>query len=157
VKRILAGCLLLVVALTACDTGSVNQTEHEHCAKKGASCAYGPTTSTTVLQGVTGTLRRGHSMSDALPALKSWCRSLQRIYRTETVPPQPALIDDTVHLIDQLQSIVSTGSGVEQMKATAHQSVEQSVFVLNGLRGGSLCSPGRGVGSSTSLVIVPST
>jgi hypothetical protein len=96
-------------------------------------------------------------MGDVVPVLRPWCRKVERVYRTESVPPKPRLIADTVHLVDQLQSIVSTGAGVAEMKDTARTSTKGAFLVLGALRSGSLCRSGSGtVGSSTALVVVPS-
>jgi hypothetical protein len=156
-KRLVAGLCasLAVLTLAACDDGSVDQGDREHCPTKGASCAYSSTTSTTIVRGVTGTLRRGTSMKDAIPELEPWCRRLERVYRTETVPPKPHLVEHAVQLIDRLQAIIHTGDGVEKLKEHALASPEWATRALDALHRGSLCHAGViGVGSSTAAVVV---
>ena len=123
---------VVVIALAACRSGTTSEAQHERC-PSGASCADATTTTepataplTRVDGGGTGALVRGRGgMSEAIPALRPWCRDLDRVYREEALPLRGPLVEDAVRLIDRLQAIVSTGTGVASMRAGAQESPER--------------------------------
>ena len=75
-----------------------------------------------------------------MPALQPWCRDLDRVYQEEALPLRGPLVEDAVRLIDSLQAIVSTGTGVASMRVDAEKDPEHAALAVIGLHGGSLCS-----------------
>ena len=143
---------VLVVATVAACSGRSTTCESGKC---GPTRTTTSTTEAHVVAEGTGAVRRGGAMGDAISALRPWCHEVERVYRTEAVPPKRGLVEDTVRLVDRLQSIDDTGSGVASMKDSARESPRHASLVLAVLRDGSPCRSGSdSLGSSTTPVVV---
>jgi hypothetical protein len=79
-------------------------------------------------------------LSANLPALRPWCRELERVYQDEALTQQGPLVDDAVKLIDRLNTIMSTGAGVAKMREDASKGPTSAAIAVTGLHRGGLCN-----------------